>query len=340
MSTEEDDDLALTPEEQARADELEAEAAAPDETTAEPEEKPDAEPEEKPDEADAEPEEKPDESDADDESEKPDETAGADDDVDDMPDDLEAAQDRIREMSKRDRAQRRQLYRARELRRQAKARQDAAADLGDETGDEDESTRIPLQRNEETGEPELDMADLAEAARGTEQPKAQPDARAALVDSFEDKGAAEDAMFELDTAYSWLERQVGVAVQDAGFVPEGMDGLLEFAEEEGISERFEDKFPGITIEQLAQAKAGALPMRKLVRDYMGEAPERVVPKKTAERREARDKVESKPRAQSRVGAPGGEQSVGKKRFAELTPEETLAMSDEDMAELDRQLAAE
>lgn len=257
---------------------------------------------------------------------------------------LEESEERFNEVEKENRALRRKLYALREERRLRDERdrlreQDTGDDEPPVIGKLNEDGSLVLDRDALRRE----MSAVApSAARGRPAQGEVADVykqfKSEILEEVDPAGrdAAREAIEEVEGAYRWIDDQVGQFCEEAKLDPreiDGYSGLIRLAEESGLAEEFEAKYPDLSISDLIIAPTNTGLLRRQLKRHIQR---RSSPRKPKEKGE--ESVETPPA----VERPRGMQSKGKHRapasrtkLTDVDAEDIFDMSDEDYAEFER-----
>lgn len=181
--------------------------------------------------------------------------------------------------------------------------------------------------------------DAAVAARTTPPPQTPAQRyqtmRTELLTEFpaETRPAVEAAATQLEEAYLWLDGEVAKELQETGLLPAqlgGMDGLLTFLDESGLSEEFEEKYPGIPIADMVIAPTNRRRARRLVQGILGTrgAPPEEGDREPAGRAEGRPPMPlgSRPRPPAMAGRGRHRAPSAGATLVDLSPDSLFEMS--------------
>lgn len=246
---------------------------------------------------------------------------------------------RLRERNRVVRAQRQyqQLY---EPPTEPSAGEQAAQDrrVKIEVGDDGELSFDPSQLAPPTPQPQrgLNPQQMPPAAAQAMQYQR---IRAQLLDESEDPVEAADALDELEVAYGYLDRMVGQSAMELGVAPQGEQGLVEMIETEGIDRRFARRFPNVNWKRLIHAPNSPYILRELVQSQLDKRVEKQDVRRTEESRRRENVLRSGDRPRSmRRGRRRAKPRPTAKTLEELSPEELLRLSDEEVEEYERILS--
>lgn len=168
--------------------------------------------------------------------------------------------------------------------------------------------------------------------------------RADYLSTAEDPLAARAAIEEGEAAYAWLDQRVAEAVRETGISPSGMEGLVQFLEEEGLDKEFAAKYPGLELEALLEAPTSPRKLRRFGEQRVAArhpAPAvALVPSPAAAAGPTRASVARMGDRPRPMGAKGGAPPAGSsvERFANMDPLAVLRLKDDEIEEFDRALA--
>lgn len=285
-------------------------------------------------------------------------------DDDELPTDVKTLQDRLRAAERERQGLRRDLFRTRERARQARLEQTfrrpaerqiaqpeeereeepAAPEAGVEIEwGEDGKARIPADAlRRQISRPERGAASPQQrevAAAQIERVRRYNEWRAQIIEDDEAPEEAAEVLDRLEVAYSWLDRKVMEAMMASQVRPQGFDQLKEFVEAEGIDRRFSRLYPGVDWKTLVRAPQEREALRSVVKQYRSKGAARREERSErdeTERRGALRRVAAAPRT-LRHGQRGNGRGLTLKTLDDLTPDEVLSLSAEEIRELERQL---
>jgi len=283
-------------------------------------------------------------------------------------DDLESLsvtelRERVKDREKERDGFRRDMFRMRERARAARANQQLQ-EMYEQPGPAveapaaEDDTRVPgeieLKMNED-GKLTVDTESLLRETRRTAVPQrptgvplnpaavavAQTAAnyqklRSQLLDDADDPIQVSDTIDDLENAYGYLDRLVGTTVNEVGVLPQGEANLTEMITAEGLDRRFERRFPGVDWRKLIHAPNDPMVFRELVQSHQEKMTGNQRDRESSEdeRTEKVLRTGNRPRSMKR-GRRRAKPRVESKKLEDLSPDELLALTDDEVEELER-----